>query len=169
MACAVISSEKKLKVLRPRFFEANIAASAFLISVSASAPCSGKMLIPILHVTLSELPFRLNGGLSSRATRSATSAASSCEPIGPRAIRNSSPTNRATVSSSRAHACSLAAMPCSSSSPRECPRQSLMILKLSMSRWSTPTLSRRRFAAAMVLDNRSWTRVRLGRLVRESK
>ncbi len=52
-----MSSVKNWKVLRPFSLAQYMAASAFLISVSPSIPCSGKILTPMLQVTVEALIF----------------------------------------------------------------------------------------------------------------
>jgi hypothetical protein len=47
---------KNRKLLRPSALALYIAASAFLISVSQSVPCSGKMLMPMLQLIFRDMP-----------------------------------------------------------------------------------------------------------------
>ena len=55
-AWVCMSSVKMRKLLRPPSFAQYMAASAFLISVAPSAPCSGNMLMPRLQLILTLRP-----------------------------------------------------------------------------------------------------------------
>src|ERR1035438_9685416 len=91
IAEAFISSVKNRKPLCPLPLALYIAASAFLIRVSPSAPCSGNMLTPMLQLTLRECPWTKNPAVITAMSRSAATAApaTSFKPVN--TTRNSSP------------------------------------------------------------------------------
>ncbi len=76
-ACAFISSEKNVQVLRPRCLAWYIATSAFLSRASASWPSPGDTAMPMLALMHSLCPSTSNGSDSAFWTRLAMAVASS--------------------------------------------------------------------------------------------
>jgi len=124
--------------LRPRCFASYIAESALRISVAASSPSRGAMLMPIDTPSQYSLFATANGFAIASITSRASAASASGSSQSSTRITNSSPPTRVRACRPRMHAASRAATLRSSASPASWPAVSLTFLK--------PTRSRNRIA-----------------------
>ncbi len=121
--------------------------------------------MPTLARMNTSLPSSANGTSSICMIRSATSAAWMPSPPSSRRIANSSPPSRAAVSAARSTFFSRSPTWSRSPSPAACPRESLIVLKSSMSMNSTATGLRSRSCRSIACNTRSRNSARLARLV----
>ena len=137
-------------------------------SRSRSPPGPRAVATPIDARTVTTCPPRSTGARSASSIRWATSTASRSSVNPSSNTENSSPPSRAAVSPARSASESRVATAISSSSPRACPRESLIVLKPSRSRNNTPTAVPDRTARCSACRSRSTNSERFGSSVNGS-